>query len=449
MKATRLLITLTTMMLCTAAVANAQTPVTLTLGVNDPQMGSVSIDDDTIYINCLTSSSLFNEMTVIDANNDEFTWYCYDGAVYTEDCDYGHSANDWLVSPALTLRGGVEYIISIQSACAMTNYPERFEIKAATACNATALNGGTVIIAATTVSHTNWNTYTGTFTPTDNGTYYIGIHAISNANMDELYVKDFSVVHPSGIIDNGDGTYSVPSGTEVTVTATPEDCHALTGWSNGAELNADGTVTFTVTGNMTLTATFASLATTGDTTAAACDQFAWHGQTYTATPAEAPTYTTTNAAGCDSVVTLLLTINHSTTGDTTAEATGSFTWHGQTYTQTPTEDPTFIYQTVQGCDSTVTLHLTITTEGIFTISDAHASLAVYPNPAVSHQQVRIAIADAAAMQGAQLAIFDLQGRKAFEQPFSGTCSVTLSTGIYTLRLTLDDGTRAYSRLIVE
>ena len=50
MKATRLLITLTTMMLCTAAVANAQTPVTLTLGVNDPQMGSVSIDDDTIYI---------------------------------------------------------------------------------------------------------------------------------------------------------------------------------------------------------------------------------------------------------------------------------------------------------------------------------------------------------------------------------------------------------------
>ena len=398
MKATRLLITLTTMMLCTAAVANAQTLVTLTLGVNDPQMGSVSIDDDTIYTNCLTSSSLFNEMTVIDANNDEFTWYCYDGAVYTEDCDYGHSANDWLVSPALTLRGGVEYIISIQSACAMTNYPERFEIKAATACNATALNGGTVIIAATTVSHTNWNTYTGTFTPTDNGTYYIGIHAISNANMDELYVKDFSVVHPSGIIDNGDGTYSVPSGTEVTVTATPEDCHALTGWSNGAELNADGTVTFTVTGNMTLTATFASLATTGDTTAAACDQFAWHGQTYT---------------------------------------------------QTPTEDPTFVYQTVQGCDSTVTLHLTITTEGIFTISDAHASLAVYPNPAVSHQQVRIAIADAAAMQGAQLAIFDLQGRKAFEQPFSGTCSVTLSTGIYTLRLTLDDGTRAYSRLIVE
>ena len=97
----------------------------------------------------------------------------------------------------------------------------------------------------------------------------------------------------------------------------------------------------------------------------------------------------------------------------------------------------------------MTLHLTITTEGIFTISDAHASLAVSPNPAVSHQQVRIAIADAAAMQGAQLAIFDLQGRKAFEQPFSGTCSVTLSTGIYTLRLTLDDGTRAYSRLIVE
>ena len=98
-------------------------------------------------------------------------------------------------------------------------------------------------------------------------------------------------------------------------------------------------------------------ATTGDTTAFACGSFMWHGETYT----ESGDYqfNTTNALGCDSVVTLHLTLNHSTTGDTTAVACESFTWHGVEYTSTPTTAPTFTYETVNGCDSVVTLHLTI------------------------------------------------------------------------------------------
>ena len=96
-----------------------------------------------------------------------------------------------------------------------------------------------------------------------------------------------------------------------------------------------------------------------DTTATACDSFTWHGQNYTATPAVAPTYTTTNLAGCDSVVTLHLTINVSTTGDTTAMACETFTWHGTNYTATPAVAPTFTMENQAGCDSVVTLHLTI------------------------------------------------------------------------------------------
>ncbi len=106
-------------------------------------------------------------------------------------------------------------------------------------------------------------------------------------------------------------------------------------------------------------------ATYGDTTAVACDEFTWHGQTYMETPAVAPTYTITggNADGCDSIVTLHLTINHATYGDTTAVACDEFTWHGQTYTQTPAVAPTFtiVGGNANGCDSIVTLHLTIFT----------------------------------------------------------------------------------------
>ena len=95
--------------------------------------------------------------------------------------------------------------------------------------------------------------------------------------------------------------------------------------------------------------------TTGDTTATACESFVWHGTTYT--ESAAPTYTLTNAAGCDSIVTLHLTIRHATTGDTTATACESFAWHGTTYTESAA--PTYTLTNAAGCDSIVTLHLTI------------------------------------------------------------------------------------------
>ena len=98
---------------------------------------------------------------------------------------------------------------------------------------------------------------------------------------------------------------------------------------------------------------------TGDTTAFACNSFTWYGQTFNETPAVAPTHTFINASGCDSVVTLHLTIGHSNTGDTTAFACNSFTWYGQTYTETPTVAPTHTFTNASGCDSVVTLHLTI------------------------------------------------------------------------------------------
>ena len=46
---------------------------------------------------------------------------------------------------------------------------------------------------------------------------------------------------------------------------------------------------------------------TGDSTASACGSFTWYGTTYTASAN--PTHTLTNAGGCDSVVTLHLTVN--------------------------------------------------------------------------------------------------------------------------------------------
>lgn len=92
-----------------------------------------------------------------------------------------------------------------------------------------------------------------------------------------------------------------------------------------------------------------------DTTAVVCGSFDWYGTTYTTSGTASRTFTT--AGGCDSTITLHLTVNHPSSGDTTAAACGSFTWFGNTYTASG--DFTHVVSSTSGCDSTITLHLTI------------------------------------------------------------------------------------------
>ena len=96
---------------------------------------------------------------------------------------------------------------------------------------------------------------------------------------------------------------------------------------------------------------------TGIDAVTACESYTWvDGNTYTATNNTA-THTLTAANGCDSVVTLNLTIHNAATSDTTVMACENFVWYGNTYTSTGTYSETL--QTIYGCDSVVTLNLTI------------------------------------------------------------------------------------------
>ncbi|MDX5345704.1 MAG: T9SS type A sorting domain-containing protein, partial [Hymenobacteraceae bacterium] len=93
----------------------------------------------------------------------------------------------------------------------------------------------------------------------------------------------------------------------------------------------------------------------------ACNAYTWiDGNTYTSSNNTA-TFTLQNAAGCDSVVTLNLTIKQNTTGVDVQNACGSFTWiNGITYTAS-NNTATHTLTNAAGCDSVVTLNLTVTT----------------------------------------------------------------------------------------
>lgn len=101
--------------------------------------------------------------------------------------------------------------------------------------------------------------------------------------------------------------------------------------------------------------------TTGTDIQTACDSYMWiDGNTYTSDNNTA-THTLTNAAGCDSVVTLDLTINNSTTGTDIQTACDSYTWiDGNTYSS-DNNTATHTLTNAAGCDSVVTLDLTIST----------------------------------------------------------------------------------------
>ncbi len=92
----------------------------------------------------------------------------------------------------------------------------------------------------------------------------------------------------------------------------------------------------------------------------ACDQYHWRGQLYT----ESDTYRDTvptalgYAVQCDSIYELNLTMHQSISTVQTVTACRSYDWHGRTLTES-TDTATHHTQTTAGCDSTVTLHLTV------------------------------------------------------------------------------------------
>ena len=93
-------------------------------------------------------------------------------------------------------------------------------------------------------------------------------------------------------------------------------------------------------------------------TVTACDSYTWHGVTYTQSTNNA-TYRIANgaASGCDSVITLHLTILNKVLNEFSASNCVSYEWNGQVYTASG--DYTQTFPAANGCDSIVTLHLTI------------------------------------------------------------------------------------------
>lgn len=92
----------------------------------------------------------------------------------------------------------------------------------------------------------------------------------------------------------------------------------------------------------------------------ACGSYTWiDGNTYIASNSSA-TYTLINATGCDSIVTLNLTINQATSSSVNVTECEEYTWALNNQTYTASGVYSHVVQNANSCDSTITLNLKIT-----------------------------------------------------------------------------------------
>jgi hypothetical protein len=137
---------------------------------------------------------------------------------------------------------------------------------------------------------------------------------------------------------------------------------------------------------------------TNTTTTAACNSYTWNGQTYTQSGVY--TGTTTNCV----TESLNLTINSSSSSTQTQTALDTYTWpiNNQTYTQGGTYTATI--PNAAGCDSVVTLNLTLNFTGIIDLNGS--AVTISPNPTTSKITVKASLV----LIGKEYIIYDQQGK---------------------------------------
>ncbi|OGS78382.1 MAG: hypothetical protein A3D31_15590 [Candidatus Fluviicola riflensis] len=142
--------------------------------------------------------------------------------------------------------------------------------------------------------------------------------------------------------------------------------YTASGSYNDTLVNAAGCDSI-ITLNLTI-----NVPTTSGLSASACETYTWSENNMTYTASGNYNDTLVNAAGCDSIITLNLTINQPAASFETVSACDTYTWNsnGMTYTNSGWFLDTL--STVSGCDSIITLDLTIIASPVANATDDNA-----------------------------------------------------------------------------
>lgn len=163
------------------------------------------------YSNDFATEERFNEMNVIDVNNDGRTW-AFDGAGLAK---YTYSttndADDWLITPVLTVEPGKVYPLSFRVRANSIRYPETIEVFSGDASSVEAMT--TTVLEPTVIADNEYQTLEYLLVAPASGKLAVGFHVISPADQYNLYLDDVVI---------GDGMSGLTPAAPTDIVVTPD-----------------------------------------------------------------------------------------------------------------------------------------------------------------------------------------------------------------------------------
>ena len=313
--------------------------------------------------------------------------------------------------------------------------------------NTTFCEGNSTMLTAQGGNSYIWSNgaQTAYITVTNSGNYTVtGVSANGCSNTASVSVT----ASPLPTITIGGNTFFCQGGS-TTLTATGADSYA---WSNGTTTpsitvdafgvySVTGTTALGCTGTASVTVTVSpnpTITITGDTelcpgesttlTANGGTSYMWFDGSIDATyqTSTAGNYSVIgyNDAGCYAMVSVDVQQYDNAQTEETATATGSYLWNGENYTESG--DYTYTTTTEHGCDSTVTLHLTIEQgggQGIEDITDAD-DVKVYAKGG------KIVVMGA---KDEKVHVYDVMGRTIYNDIFESPIALP-AAGVYMVKI---------------
>lgn len=147
------------------------------------------------YEQDFTDKNALGLFTVVDVNGDGKTW-SYSSGTVRYSYHMKNQADDWLITPPLKLQQGYEYEFSFDTYVLSSRSEEKMEVKMGTAATVEAMN--MVVMEERTYTNTRTSPKTETFSikPEADGVYYIGFHAVSDANKGNLTLDNIRLGAP-------------------------------------------------------------------------------------------------------------------------------------------------------------------------------------------------------------------------------------------------------------
>ena len=284
---------------------------------NDPNAVPTTATSNSIT---LTVKAKTNSITNISS----CTSYAWNGNTYTSSGTYTYHTNnavgcDSLATLNLTIKSTSSSTTNISSCTSYSwngnTYTSSgtytYHTNNAVGCDSLATlnltikstSSSTQTISACTSYSWNGNTYTSSGTYTYHTNNAVGCDSLATLH---LTINTTPATPIVSVVNNCNSTSTLST------TATGTLLWSTAATTSPITVSSAGNYTVTQTANGCVSAAGSGVAApktsnTGDTTATACGSFVWYGNTYTSSTT--PTHTFTNVRGCDSVVTLHLTIN--------------------------------------------------------------------------------------------------------------------------------------------